>query len=236
MPVVAPSTAFSFLDAVNRILIANGIIRGDTDEISTFSDLQHNATVSIAQVAIQDELNELISDTLIPSEHDSSGVLSSVVGTRSYSLPNDFIRFFGRGALFDSSTNNHIFEFPGGEAKLMIEYPDYKTSQSTPQYWYFDATTTKKIAFWPVPQEAKSYTFDYEADVQVSASTDTLPFHNNSESYAFCRLASRRFKMLYEGMDPALIATDPEHMKAKATLISLVKGTNAPTRYAPIYR
>jgi hypothetical protein len=35
-----------------------------------------------------------------------------------------------------------------------------------------------------------------KGDVSVTNSTDTLPFHNEQEAQAFCRLASRRFKFL----------------------------------------
>jgi len=226
----------TLITAIGRLMENQGIIRGDTDSPTTLSDLQHGATIRLARNAVQDELNELISDSLIPSEHAGTGSIVTVSGTRSYSLPSDFIRMFGRGYLMDSTNNNWISEYPGGEIKLQAVYNNYKTQQSDPISWYFDLTTTKKIAFWPVPQSAKTYTFDYERDVSVTDAGDTLPFHNESEAQAFCRLAGRRFKFMYEGMDLALLSVDPEHLKAKATLFNLIRGTNPPTRYAPVYR
>ena len=225
----------TFLDAVTRIMRSEGILRGDTDAPSTFSDLQHGATISLAQIAIQDELNELISDELIPYEHSPSGSIVTVSGTRSYSLPSDFIQFFGRAVLYESTSNILLYEYPGGEARLATVYYDYKTAQATPIHWYFDLTTTKKIAFWPVPQDAKTYTFDYEKDVSVTNATDTMPFHNNMEGQAFCRLAARRFKLLYQGMDAAAIAVDPERLTAKATVMRLIAGKNPSSRYSPVY-
>lgn len=236
MAIVAPSTDFSFLDAVNRLLVANGIIRGDTDEVSSFSDLQHGATVKIARVAIQDELAELASDTLLPAERDASGVVSTVAGTRSYSLPSNFIRFFGTPALYDATNNVNLYEYPGGEQKLALVHPDYKLKESKPIYWYLDITTSKKIAFWYVPSEAVNYSFSYEADPTVENATDLLPFHNDVECYAFCRIASRRFKFLYEGMDLAEIAVDPERTRARATLAGLIVGRNPNKQWAPVYR
>ena len=226
----------TFLEAVVRVMRAEGILRGDTDEPTTFSDLQHNATMSLAKLAIQDELTELIADQVIPYEHAGTGSIVTVSGTRSYSLPSDFVRMFGRGVLYESSSNIILDEYPGGEARLAVVYYDYKTAQSTPLNWYFDLTTTKKIAFWPVPQGAKTYTFDYEKDISVSAASDTMPFHNDMEGFAFCRLAARRFKLLYQGMDAAAIQLDPERMAAKATVINLVIGKNPSQRYAPVYR
>jgi hypothetical protein len=236
MPIVTPSTDFSFLDAVNRILVANGIIRGDTDEVSGFSDLQHGATVKIAKIAVQDELTELVSDTLLPSERDATGSITTVSGTRSYALPSNFIRFFGLPQLYESTSNRAYYEFPGGEEKLAYIHPDYRTAQSSPIYWYIDLTTSKKIGFWYVPSDAKTYTFSYEADPSVENAVDLLPFHNDMESHAFCRLASRRFKFLYEGMDPALLAGDPEHARARSTLAGLMVGKNPPRHWAPVYR
>lgn len=226
----------NFLAAVNRIMRIEGIIRGDTDPVTTFGDLQHGATINLAQIAIQDELNELTSDTLLPYEKKTTGSVVTVQGTRSYALATDFIRFFGRAMLYCQADNFEMLEYPGGEDRIKTQFYDYKTAQSTPTYFYFEATTTKQISFWPVPQGAKTYAYDYEADVSVTNATDTLPFHNEQEAQGFCRLAGRRFKMLYEGMDPALIAQDPEHIKAKAVLADLIIGKNPPRYYAPVYR
>lgn len=225
----------TLIDAITRVFRSNGIIRGDTDAPTSLSDLQHGATIQLAVIGIQDELNDLTSDNLIAYEHDATGSITTVVGTRSYSLPSDFIRFFGTPSLYDGTSNIRIYEYPGGEQRLQQNFTDYKTTQSKPQYFYFDLTTTKKLAFWPVPSTAETYSFDYEKDVSVSAAGDTLPFHNEQEAQAFCRLASRRFKMIYEGMDPALIIVDPERNAAKATLIQLMRGKNPVPRYAPIY-
>ena len=226
----------NFLSAVTRIMRAEGILRGDTDAPTTFSDLQHGATINLAQIAVQDELQELVADNVIPYEHSSTGSIVTLAGTRSYSLPPDFVRFFGTPSLFDTASNIRLYEYPGGEQALMDTFQNYKTQQTLPVNWYFDLTTTKKIAFWPVPNDARTYTFDYEKDVSVTSASDALPFHNEIEAQAFCRLAARRFKFLYQGMEVALLAGDPEHMKAKATLMLLISGASPSSQYAPIYR
>ena len=226
----------NFLAAVNRIMRSEGIIRGDTDAATTFSDLQHGATISLAQIAVQDELNDILSDQLIAYEHSSLGSVVSVVGQVSYALASDFIRFYGVASLYDATNKVRLYEYPGGEARLQQTYFEYKTTQGTPQAWYFDATTTKKIGLWPVPSAVKTYSYDYEKDVSVTNSSDTLPFHNESEAQAFCRLAARRFKYLYQDMDKAGLAADPERIQAKAALYDLMLGKNGPRMYAPVYR
>lgn len=226
----------NFLGGVNRVLRANGILRGDTDPITTFSDLQHGATVQLAILAIQDELVDLVSDKLLPYEKTTTGTISAVASTRTYSLASGFIRFYGKALLYCSADNFQMFEYPGGQEKLRRDHPNYQSQTGNPFWWYFEEGQTKKIGLYPTPDAAKNYTYDYEGDVSVTNSTDTLPFHNEIEAQAFCRIASRRFKMLYEGMDPALIANDPERVQAKAVLANLVMGTNPPTSYAPVYR
>lgn len=226
----------TFLETVNRVLRSSGIIRGDTDPVTSFSDLQHGATLNLAIIAIQDELNELISDNAIPYEHDNTGSIVTVASTRSYSLPTNFVRFAGTPSLYDSASNVRVYEFPGGEDALRDLDYKYLTNVSNPIYFYFDATTTKKIAFWPIPQEANTYTFDYQKSVSVSAASDTMPFHTDAEGQAFARLATRRFKMLFEGLDSATIPGDPERNSAKATLFSLMSGGNPSRSWAPVYR
>src|SRR5678815_1849611 len=124
----------------------NGIIRGDTDLPTTLSDLQHGATIRLARNAIQDELNELISDNVIPYEHAGTGSIVTVATTRSYALPSDFVRMFGSGYLFENTSKTWLAEYPGGEARIQVIYNDYKTAPGDPISWYFDLTTTKKIA------------------------------------------------------------------------------------------
>jgi hypothetical protein len=228
----------TFLEAVNRVLRSAGIIRGDTDEISTFSDLQHGATLNIAIIAIQDELNDLLSDKLLPYERQSTGTITTSAGTRSYALPSGFIRFFGTPMLYDSTNNVQLFEKKGGEDSLKLTDPNYKTTSGNPVYWYFEPTTTKKISFYPVPDanNAKSYSIDFEGDVSVSSASDTMPFHNNMEGHAFCRMATRRFLYLFENRDMAGLAADPERVSARTVLADLIVGKNPPKQWAPIYR
>lgn len=224
----------NFLNAVTRIMRAETILRGDTDAPTTFSDLQHGATMALAQIAIQDELNELTSDSLIPYEKSTTGSITTANATRSYSLASDFVRFYGVPMLLRGTIQ--LFEYNGGEEKLRLVFPGYKTDAGTPSWFYFDYTTTKKIAFYPIPVGADSYTYDYEKDVSVTNATDTLPFHNEQEAQAFCRLAARRFKYLYQNLEIAGLVADPEHQKGRAALVSMIIGKNPAGSYAASYR
>ena len=83
----------NFLGAVNRVLRHEGVISGDDDNLVTFSDTQHAATSQLAQIAIQDELTELISAELLPQHAPTQTTVPTATSTRTYSLASDFVRF-----------------------------------------------------------------------------------------------------------------------------------------------
>ena len=160
MPVVVDSLDFTFLDAVNRILRTNGIIRGDDDEVTTFNDIQHNATLNLAKIAVQDELVEFVADRLIPLEQ-TTGTMSVSSGVRTYTLASDFVQFYGHPLFYDSTNNRQLYEYPGGEEALRLQIFNYKTVSGDPSYWYFVGASTNQVGFYQVPNAAKSYSYDY---------------------------------------------------------------------------
>lgn len=236
MTTVAAS-GFQFIDAVNRILRITGFIKGDTDVLTSFNDTVHNATQNICQIAIQSELADLISNSTIPYEH-KTGTITLTTNTRSYALPSDFIRLWGDpGFFYDTVQNNHIWEYPGGENQLRDDIYNYQTQYGYPNYFYFEQTTVKQVSFFLVPDSSvnnKVLSFDYEGDVNVSNSTDILPFQNGNEDYAFCDMAARRFKLLYENKDID-VNQDPQYREARARFFSLIRTKNPARFYGKQY-
>lgn len=223
----------TFIDAVNRLLRASGILRGDDDELTTFSSVQHNSAMNIAIVAIQSELSDLIADRLIPYEKASSSI-TTVSGTRVYDLASEFVRFYGqRPFLYDSARNVQIFEYP--EDRLRHTIFDYKTQSGDPEYWYYENTTSKKVALYPVPDQARTWDYDYEKDIALSASTDTLPFHSTAEGNAFADLAMQRFKVLLTRQPLDALRESKDRMEARARLANLIRHTNPSNRYGSRY-
>lgn len=227
----------NFLECVNRILRTNGKLRGDDDEITTFQDTAHNAAIQIAQIAVQDELSSLVSDRLIDYEL-ATGTITTVAGTRTYTLATDFIRFEGLPSLYDATANRKIYEYRGGRDALKEEIYNYQTVQGDPSAWYWEPSTTKKIGFYQVPNAARTYSYDYEKSVAVSDSSDTLPFHNDQEAQAFSQCASRRYKALFENSPNIVgfLVGDPTYVTARATLANLMKPRNAYSRYGALIR
>ena len=218
----------------------NGIIRGDTDTVLTFSDTAHNATLNLAIVAIQDELGDLIADKLIPYEL-AAGTITLVSGVRTYALASDFIRFYGNAFFKNANSNLEVYEFAGGRVKLQSEVPNYQTASGTPSFWYWEPASTKQVGFYQVPNASGDvYNYDYEKSVMVTNSTDTIPLHNTEEANAFCLMCSRRFKILFEDVDKAadvvaVLDADRTYARAKRTLTHLIKGTNSPNKYSVTY-
>lgn len=233
----------TFLECITRILRTNAILRGDTDAPTSFSDTNHNASMQLAIVAVQDEIAALAADRLIPYEK-TSNTITLATSTRTYALQTDFINFYGLPHFYDSTSNRVIPEWGGGQESLQMADFQYLTREGTPTWWYWEPTTSKKVGFYHVPDSSfngVSLTYHYEKSIQVSSASDTMPFHNNEENYAFAMMAGRRFKFMFEDVDnksdiTQILDNDVSYRRAQGTLLRLIRGTNAPGFYAPAYR
>lgn len=225
----------NFLQGVNRVLRTNNIIRGDDDDIVTFNDVAHNATLNLAIIAIQDELMDLISDRLVNYEF-ATGTINTSASARTYTLASDFVQFFGLPKFTVGS--RFIIEYKGGLAALERDVINYASQTGSPNWWYFFPSTTKQVGFYPTPNAVETLSYNYEKDVSVTAGTDTLPFHNEIEAQAFCSAASRRFKYLYEDAQnvDAVLINDASYQSARGRVVRLMKGRNPYGTYGNQYR
>lgn len=229
----------TFLSAVNRMLQLNGIIRGDTDVLTAFTDTNHASTSAIAQLAVQTEITELSSKGELPYQHKTTGSISLATGTRSYNFASDFIQLFGTPPFFyDATQNMQIFAYPGGEDQLRNDILTYRTDRGAPLYFYFERNTGQQVSFYPVPDASvngRAFAYDYEGSVNVSASTDVLPLATTDQQYAFCEMAARRFKFLFEGKVDIPMDTDPVYREARSRLFALLKWRQPARRYGRLY-
>ena len=235
----------TFLECVTRILRLNAIIRGDTDVPSTFDDVQHNASLNIAILATQNELIRLIAERLIPKERNTSGSITLATNTRVYNLATGFTRFYGAPHFYNSTQNRQIYEYPGGLEKLQIDIFNFATQYGQPNWWYWEPSnaTLKQVGFFQVPsssENGQAWTYDYEASVMVTLSSDNMPFHNDEENFVFAEMSGRRFKFMYEDTKneadiQKILDADTSYRSAKATLLKLIKGQNPSTRYGHSY-
>jgi hypothetical protein len=229
----------SFLSAVNRMLQLNGIIRGDTDVLASFTDTMHASTSAIAQIAVQNEITELSSRGTLPYQHKITGSLTLLAGTRSYALAADFISMWSDAPFFYDATQNYqIFQYQGGEEQLRNDILTYRTDAGAPNWFYFELGTSSKASFYPVPDSSvnnRAIAYDYNASVNVSASTDSIPFSTTDQQYAFCEMAARRFKFLFEGKVDVPMDSDPVYREARSRLFSLLKWKQPGRRYGRVY-
>lgn len=233
----------TFLEAVNLILRINTFIAGDDDDISSFSDTQHRASLNLAKISVKSSLNELIADRLIPYE-ETDGNLTLVSGQRIYSLPSDFVRFVGsapfflklEGAIGSDSDNQFVYEYPGGEDNLRWHVLDYRSQSGTPQWFYIANGTSKQIGLYPVPDSGGNvYRFPYQKDVTVTNESDSLPFHTEQEAQAFVDMAARYMKYLIEKLPASQLAQDPVFRTSKSALMALMKPIKSKESYGYRY-
>ncbi len=227
-----------FIDAVNRILRLEGKIRGDNDVLTTFVDTTLNASSSLSQIAIQDEITELISRGLLSYQHKSS-TITLLTGIRSYALPSDFTGLWGEPPFFyDPVQNVEFYEFPGGENSLRRTYYDYLTTLGAPNYWYLEKTTTNQVSWFQVPGanfNGKVYNFEYYADVNVVNSTDIMPFITTNQFNIFCGMAAIRFRFLYRQLNVEDLNDNPIYRANRSILFNLIRGKKAASRYGSAY-
>lgn len=226
----------TFLGAVNRILRTTGIIKGDDDNITTFLDVQHNATLNLVQIAIQSELNSLLADAMIPYERDTKSIVTAI-GTRTYDLDPSFVRFYGTALLYNAAGNRLLYSYD--EDRLRQEIYNYQTAAAgSPIYWYFVGGATKKIGFYPTPNAVETWSYELEKFSGVTSSGDLLPFQSEQEAQVFCNLAARHFLILFEEKPERTLtnlADDPIYKGEKATLLALIRGVNPSGFYGKRY-
>lgn len=207
-----------------------GVILGDDDDLTSFTDTQHAATQSMARIAIQSQLADLVSDGFIPYEENNT-TLTTTANTRAYSLASDFQRFvdmFIDKLGSDNKPERRILVYPGGEKQLRRDFDKYKEETGDPIWFYPINGTTKQIGFYPVPDTSGTYRYHYEADVSVEDEADALPFATRTESETFCRMAARHFKymkassQIRESLFPRGIEGDSIINSARATLMGLL--------------
>ena len=234
----------TFVSVVNDMLVTEGIVSGDDDEITSFTSTQHVVSIRLAQKAAQLELAHLVADQLIPYEK-TDAVLT--VTSRTATLASDFVRFQDEIPWLletdsgGTSLGTMIVEYPGGEERLRKHDLNYRENGGKPTFWYWVGGTSKTLGFWTVPSSTYYYRYYYEKDVSVTAEADTMPFVSDTEVRTFVEAAARRFKFLYaspslrDGLFPNGLDRDPVILQARNNLAQLLRHKQPRTRYGRKY-
>lgn len=231
----------NFVSVVNDVIVCEGIISGDDDEITSFTSNQHVASIRLAKKAVQQELSGLVSNTLIPYEK-TDAVLT--VSARTVTLTSDFVRlqdeipWLVETDAAGDATGSWITEYPHGEERLRKLDLKYRENGGKPFHWYWVGGTSKTLGFYPVPtSETYYYRYYYEKDVSVSNESDTVPFVSDTEVNMFVQAAARRFKFLYltpgarEQLFPQGLEKDPVIISTRNTLTQLLRHKQPRTSY-----
>jgi hypothetical protein len=203
--------------------------------------------MSLAKIAVQDELSALVADDYLPYEQ-AEATITTVASTRTYTLASDFVRFADDDPMLlevDSggvSQNVFILEYPGGENQLRRQILDYREQTGTAQWFYGLGGTSKTIGLYPVPDAVLYYRYYYEKSVSVTNASDTVPLVTTEEANAFVQMASRRFKYLMtptEDREKVFrngILRDPIREESRAQLAHLLRFKRPNERYGRVFR
>ena len=229
-----------------------GIIAGDDDNLTDFSGTQFENDLNLAQIAIQDELADLASDKVLPYEQ-SSAYITLVNGTRAYSLASDFIRFTDEEPFLlrvDAATSTgtsqgyRLWSWHGGEENLRRAYMDYRSTTSSPGWFYPTGGTSHQIGIFPVPDSNAAgdiYRYYYDKSITVSVTTDTIPLITAEAANAFCEAAGLRFRYLRmppqerQVLFPGGLNTNPQIQQARSRLIEFVRIERPTEKYGRKY-
>lgn len=219
----------TFLEAINRILRVTTVMQHDDPDITSFTQNQHAATISLARQAVQHVTNELTADRFLYPESARTEI-TLVSGTRTYSLASDFVRFEDKAPWFQRLTgasgtdaqSQFLREYPGGEEVLKKHVPAYTSQTGTPQWYYF--TDDQEVGIYPVPStddNGKLYRYDYQKDVMPESESDSLPVQSTSMGYAFVDMAARVFTFLFTTQPLEGLMNDSIYKTSKASLMAL---------------
>lgn len=234
----------TFLEAINRILRVTTVMQWDDDNITSFTQNQHAATISLARQAVQHVVNDLTTDRFLFPE-DAQDHLTMVTGTRTYSLASDFVRLQGKepwfhrleGAIGTQADGRFLAKYPGGEDALKKEVPQYTHQQGTPQWYYF--TDDQEIGIYPIPESADNgavYRYDYQKDTMPESESDSLPVYNDAQGYAFVDAAARVFTFLWTTQPVDGLKDDSIYKGAKGMVMALARKRASNNRYGYSYR
>ena len=206
----------------------------DDDDITSFSQNQHAATISLCRQAIQFVVNDLISDRFLFPE-DATGHITTT-GVQTYSLASDFVRFRGSrpwlfeltGAIGTDATSQYLDEYPGGELVLQKEVPAYTSETGTPQWFYFTADRT--IGIYPIGT-GSVYRYEYQKDVMPESESDSLPVYSDAQGYALCDMAARVFQFLFATQPVDGLYKDSIYLGGKTAVMALARKRDPIGRY-----
>lgn len=173
--------AYTALVAVNRILKRTRVISGDSGDLTSFTDPQHQHSIDIALQTLN-EIMQLFYGLGVLSGEVKESSITLVDATREYAAATDFEQMAGdtyqTRVMVNASSNNRLYEYPGGYPRMFLDQPDPTDWTGRPLYWAWQQQSKKfRLDRTPTSAEAgEVYKYLYEFTNVISATGDTFPF------------------------------------------------------------
>lgn len=168
----------TLLDAVNEIFKRVNNIQGDASALTTLTDSSRQHPIDIAIQVINEGIDEIYSSSSVEKPlGQQEATITLATGTRSYALASDLQRL--KFPLIDRVNTQFIIAAPGGYEYILLIDPE-QTATGLP-IWAAISPITGQLYMDRSPTSAENghvYTYEYEKDLVLSASTDTVPFNN----------------------------------------------------------
>lgn len=167
----------TLLQGVNKVLRRVQVI---TSDITSLTSSGKQPWIDACVGAWNEAMIDLYATAEMPyPSQSSSSTITLVTSTRSYSLASDLIKL--HWPLHDQTNGQYISEYEGGFLQLQQE--EYFTSEYTglPYRGAIDPTDgTIYLDYIPTSTEnGRVYTYYYDKNLEMSATTDVFPFNNH---------------------------------------------------------
>jgi len=171
--------AKTLLDGANEVLKRVGVISGDGAVLTSLTSSSRQNAVDVAVQVINEGINDLYATSNVPKPNgQGEGTITLATGDRDYALETGLIRL--RYPLRDKVNAQRIFEFPGGY-NAMLDHDLEQDDTGLPIYAAISPVTGElHVDRAPTADDnGKVYTYQYEKDLALTLSTDTVPFKDN---------------------------------------------------------
>jgi hypothetical protein len=170
--------AKTLLNAVNELLKRVNVIAGDAAALTTLTDSARQHPIDIAVQVINEGVDEIYSISRLPKPNSQAeSTITLATGTRAYALAADLVTPLF--PLRDKTNTQFIWEFPGGYNGLLDLDPE-QDDTGLP-IWGAISPVNGYLHLNCAPTSAdngKVYTYQYQKDLVMSATADTVPFSN----------------------------------------------------------
>lgn len=170
--------AKTLLNSVNDLFKLANLAAGDQDALTSLTDSARQHDIDSCILALNQTIDELYSSSeLAMPQQQAESTIVLATGTRFYSLATNFNRL--HWPLIDKTNQNYIYQYSGTYDDLLALDPE-QDDTGLP-LWGVIRPTDSKLFLNVAPTSAENgntYTYQYDKDLELSASSDTVPFNN----------------------------------------------------------